>query len=204
LAQSDFERRAKQWLSDYKLSILNVQEDGSFTYRGHNLPYAHILPRKQYNLIILPSFRQDFWGWFSGQDISLNQYFHHLNSSQALCFNLFFPLLTGNGRGLAALLCSLGILGFPAPGAAFEFKAHDVENTHFDFMIPLQSTGRVHFEVKYTEAGFGVAKADTEHLAKFQTLYTRLADRFEKSFCCESHSYKKLSDHEEYMAPGSR
>ena len=88
---------------------------------------------------------------------------------------------------MATLLSSLGIIGFPAPGAAFEFKPHNVENTHFDFMLPLQSPGPVYFEVKYTEAGFGVAKPDSEHLWKFYNVYKpRLADRFEKSFCCYS------------------
>jgi hypothetical protein len=187
LVRRDFERRAKKWLSEYKRHILNVMEDGVYTYRGQIYHYEHILPKAQQQLNILPSFRHDFWSWFHGRGITLHKYFHHLNSSQALCFNLFFPFLMENGRRLPTLLSCLNIAGHPAPCARFEYKPHSVENTHFDFMIPLRSLARVYFEIKYTELTFGPQKADSEHIWKFENIYkARLCDRFAKPFCCVS------------------
>lgn len=170
-------------MSNYKREVLGVEEDG--LWRGSRA-YAHILPKKHRSLNILPSFKDEFWKWFGDQHprILLHRDFHHLNSSQALCFNLCFPLMMGDGQGLAALLSAMGIAGLPT-GACFEFQPDLTEDTCIDFSLPLQSGARVNFEIKYTETEFGSAKADKAHLAKFETIYgPRLAGRFEESFCC--------------------
>ena len=146
--------------------------------------YPHILPVAQRRLNILPAFREQFWEWSVYQKIRLHSDFHHLNSSQALCFNLFFPLLTQDGHGLSHIVKALGLTGVPVPGACFEFVPDSIEGTNFDFVIPLASGGRILFEVKYTETAFGSAKEDDEHRRKFQNVYyPRIAGRFEPSFC---------------------
>jgi hypothetical protein len=92
-----------------------------------------------------------------------------------------------NGQGLPALLSALNIVGSPIQGAMFEFIPNCVEGTNFDFMLPLQSLGRVYFELKYTENEFSKATADERHLRKFRDVYkTKLTGRFEESFCCVS------------------
>lgn len=190
MRQDEFQRRAKQRLSAYKRDVLGVEEDGIWVQNGK--AYAHILPQEKYQLNILPSFRSEFWAWLPSQRIQLQRDFHHLNSSQAVCFNLFFPLMTGNGQGLSGLLSVMGIAGLPKAGASFEFQPNPDEGTCIDFSLPLQSGGRVNFEIKYTEPDFGSAKADKTHLTKFERTYrSRLSGRFVESFCCA----KKFLEH---------
>lgn len=151
--------------------------------------YPHILPQKRRQLNILPRFRDEFWTWFTKQSprIQLHSDFHHLNSSQALCFNLFFPMLRNNGQALGTLCSALKIEEKPDKPACFEFQPDLTEGSCIDFSMPLQSGARINFEIKYTESEFGSAKADKAHLEKFESVYKRrLAGRFEKSFCCEA------------------
>ena len=177
-----FQQRAKQWLSAYKREVLEVEEDGIWVQNGK--AYAHVLPKEKYQLNILPSLRDDFWKWLPSQCIQLQRDFHHLNSSQALCFNLFFPMLGGDGEALGPLLSAMKIEGMPDKGACFEFQPDKTEGTRIDFSLPLQSGARINFEIKYTESEFGSAKADPAHLEKFESIYKpRLAGRFEESFC---------------------
>lgn len=183
MRQDEFQRRAKQWLSAYKREVLGVDEDGIWVQNGK--AYAHILPKEKYQLNILASFREEFWQRFPSQHIQLQRDFHHLNSSQALCFNLFFPMLGGDGQALGPLLSAMKIEGMPDKGACFEFQPGKTEGTCIDFSIPLESGGRVNFEIKYTESEFGSAKADEAHIAKFERTYrSRLTGRFVESFCC--------------------
>ncbi len=82
-----FQDDRKVKLSEYKMTNLTNKQG-----YWRNLPYDHILPYGLYEKNIIEAFRDDFWKYYKGTDIKLHQYFHHLNSSQALCFNLFFPL----------------------------------------------------------------------------------------------------------------
>lgn len=183
MRQDEFQRRARQWLSAYKREVLGVEEDGIWVQNGK--AYSHILPKEKYQLNILASFRNEFWQRFPSQHIQLQRDFHHLNSSQALCFNLFFPMLMGDGQGLGGLRAAMGITSAVKTGAAFEFQPHLDEGTCIDFSLPLQSGARVNFEIKYTESEFGSAKEDKAHLEKFERTYkSRLAGRFEEPFCC--------------------
>jgi len=189
MRQDEFQRRAKQWLSTYKQEVLNVPENGQWRRSGR--AYEHILPQQKYKLNILASFRDELWEWFRNQGIQLHADFHHLNSSQALCFNLFFPLIFKNEQGLAALLTMLSVASPPGVGASFEFQPDPIEGTCIDFSLVLQSGARVNFEVKYTESEFGSAKADDSHLRKFMSTYgARLQKRFEESFSCTEEFLK--------------
>jgi hypothetical protein len=102
--------------------------------------------------------------------VKLHTDFHHLNSSQGLCFNLFFPFLNSEGY-LQILLDALGVDGNPGSGAEFEYAPDPLEQTSIDFSLPLRSGARVLIEVKYTETSFGSAKKDAEHLDKFALTY---------------------------------
>jgi hypothetical protein len=182
MAGGSFQSRTKLRLAQYKRDVLNVHEDG--LWLKNRRPYAHILPIAERQLNILPAFRDQFWAGFDQRDVRLHSDFHHLNSSQALCFNLFFPFLVPGGSGLTAIVKALGLTGTPLEAAAFEFEPDSAEGTNFDFMIPLQAGNRIYFEVKFTEADFGSADADDEHLQKFRDVYlSRTAGRFEPEFC---------------------
>lgn len=163
-----------------------VAEDGVWLCNGRT--YPHILPRDKYQLNILPSFRDEFWSWFAKQHIQLQRDFHHLNSSQALCFNLFFPMMNGDEGEFAALLSSLKIEGLPGSGASFEFQPDPAEGTCIDFSLPLTVGSRINFEIKYTESDFGSAIEDESHVKKFESVYkSRLAGRFDEAFCRATH-----------------
>jgi len=80
----------------YKKEKLHIFEPGIYRYNGQNIKKDHILPLNQdidkYNNLI-DRYRIKFIDFNETQPrkIKLHKYFHHLNSSQALCINLFFP-----------------------------------------------------------------------------------------------------------------
>jgi len=182
MRSDEFQQRAKRWLSRYKRNVLGVEEDGIWVQNGR--AYAHILPQEKRQRNILPNFRDQFWEWLPCQHIQLQRDFHHLNSSQALCFNLFFPMLNGR-QALGALLPPLKIEETAGNTGDFEYQPDWSEGTCIDFSLPLQSGGRINFEIKYTESAFGSAKADEAHIEKFERVYRhRLGSRFSETFCC--------------------
>ena len=97
---TDYADKLRKQLKDYKEQEWPDLAYGEWRYRGRLLRYPHILPADRYQLNILPTIRERFWDWFRTRKpkIKLHKYFHHLNSSQALCFNLFFPLLADDGK----------------------------------------------------------------------------------------------------------
>jgi hypothetical protein len=180
MSKDTFQDLVKRRLALYKRNVLHVEEDGIW----RNMHYAHILPIAKRNLNILQSFRDDFCAWFRHHPVPLHVYFHHLNSSQALCFNLFYPFLKQNGEGLAAMVKALNFDAQAVDGGYFEFEPDSNEGTNFDFMISLSSGSRIYFEVKYTEQGFGSPKNDDEHRRKFDSIYrSRAEERFEPAYC---------------------
>lgn len=162
-------------LSIYRKVNLGIDEPGVFRYRGNDLIKEHILPIKYKSHNIIQGYRDDF---FNSPDSNINfhMYFHHLNSSQALCVNLFYPLLL---EGKLDLIFEL--LEIPQSSineACFE-KESDVENTlsrktSFDYFMRLADNTKIYFEIKYTEAEFGKANNDEEHREKFSTTYLPL------------------------------
>jgi hypothetical protein len=124
---------------------------------------------------------------FDRSTSQLHHLFHHLNSSQALCFNLFFPLIHKHQDGLNALLSSIGI-DDRCGEAYFEFSPDPNERTCIDISLHLCSGIRVNFEVKYTESEFGAADSDSIHLQKFYDIYKpRLIGRFAEPFHDPTH-----------------
>src|SRR5689334_8764908 len=74
-------------MSEYARTALGAPASGS--YRA--MTYAHILPIELRELNLIPAFRSEIIEHIRSNGIKLHQYFHHLNSSQAFAFNLFFP-----------------------------------------------------------------------------------------------------------------
>lgn len=163
-------------LSQYRLETLGIREEGAFLHRGVSHPKGHILPKGRERLNLIAPYGESFFASHHAS-IKLHQYFHHLNSSQALCINLFYPLL--EERCQALLLRSLGSqMSQPVTGV-FESEStleDAVRRTSFDFHLRNEDDQQLFVEVKYTEDGFGGAAADSEHLDKFRRTYAPLLE----------------------------
>jgi len=164
-------------LAKYKVDQLRVEENGQFRFRGKNLLKPHILPIQHRQLNILEEYRNRFFDSNHAR-IKFHRYFHHLNSSQAMCINLFYPLIAENRLDLVTRF--LGIKSAVNFEPCFE-KDSDVEfadrHTSFDFHTRYSKTEELFVEVKYTEKGFSKARSDKEHKQKFKDTYDPLVER---------------------------
>lgn len=162
-------------LKIYKLKRLGIEQSG--IWKKNKRPYNHILPEPLKKLNILETYRKEFWeDYETGQlgHIKLHNHFHHLNSSQAMAFNLFFPFIYHDKRFLPLLLDSLNISFGEVTEAAFEKIKWPDEGTNFDFFFKYKSDTNVFFELKYSENEFGKAKNDASHLKKYEIIYRAL------------------------------
>jgi hypothetical protein len=173
----DYNAAVRAHLSRYKAETLGVAEHG--VWSGNGKPYPHILPDSMYGQNILAPIRTDVLAYMKQHGISRHRDFHHLNSSQALCFNLFFPFFMGPHRDPAPLLRALGLPAREVTDASFEHVKDAAEGTNFDFFATFESVGaaasqpRLHIEVKFTERGFGTCADDEAHRAKLRHRYRR-------------------------------
>lgn len=172
-AEQPFDQVVRAHLDTYKQTRLGIP--GSGTWGREQRSYPHILPSELYRLNILETIRKEFWGYFAGlrPAVQLHQYFPHLNSSQALAFNLFFPVLS-EVEGRSGVLQALGLPSETLTTGRFEAVADPREGTNFDFCGDLESGGRLLVEVKYTEDGFGSCPRNPRYEERLLTIY---ADR---------------------------
>jgi len=163
--------RLKEHLVRYKRERLGVSEDGVWGRNGR--AYPHILPAALHRLNIIETARREFWSRYqSGPDaIRLHSDFHHLNSSQALACNVFFPLLHLVPGGFGHLLKALRLPADSLRRWALEDVPDPEEGTNFDAAMELASGARIYFEVKLSEAGFGACTPDDAHRAKLREIY---------------------------------
>lgn len=157
--------RVKSHLTEYRRNHLGIEQVG--TWRG--TPYDHILPKELLYLNLIETVRVEVCQFLQVSKIRLDRHFHHLNSSQAACINLFWPLLNCVNPGLLAE--SLGIC--PGEVAHWEFeKVMDWnEKTSFDLYLELNSGAKTFIEFKYKETEFGRAKDDEQHRQKLNDIY---------------------------------
>ena len=181
--RKDYSTALKQHLSQYKVSRIQVTENG--IWRRNKKPYSHILPFKHQELNLLETFRQPFWDYFAKAGIKLQRDFHHLHSSQAMCFNLFFPFMSDDNAHLQLLSDVFG-MDRPISNPRFELVLDSTEGTNFDFCLTGREA-RYLFELKLTEQNFGTTKPDDTHKRKFEEAYRpRLAGMLHEPFCsCE-------------------
>ena len=157
--------RVKSHLAEYRRTQLGIEQVG--TWRG--TPYDHILPKKLRCLNLIETIRAEVCQYLQVSKIRLDKHFHHLNSSQAACINLFWPLLNCANSGL--LVESLGI----GPGEVAHWTFEKVmdwnEETNFDLYLELNSGAKTFIEFKYTEVEFGRANDDVQHRQKLKDIY---------------------------------
>lgn len=145
-------------------------------WRNSENIYPHILPKEQEKLNLLELYRDDLWQNIEADNSCLKRhiYFHHLNSSQAMCLNFFYPLI--KERELDVVLRCIGLDNetINYDKTCFEKKSKVEKNyraTSFDFYIETNSEKKIFFEIKYTEKKFGEAKEDDVYINKFNTVY---------------------------------
>lgn len=187
MTDSEYIARLQRHLADYKSRVLRVQEHG---YWGNPpRPYPHILPAERRELNIVAAFREAFWRAQRQHGWKLHKYFHHLSSSQALAFNVFFLLYPDVPL---AMVATRQILGLPEDAICrldFEAVLDMAEGTNIDALLSTSEGTRNIIEVKLTERAFGGAIADERHLAKLDEIYTPiLAGRVDSS-CLEPAAF---------------
>jgi hypothetical protein len=165
-----YARRLRRHLARYKVERLGVQENGTWARNGR--AYGHILPRSLRWLNLHETMRKEFRAYHQTQrpPFNLHRDFHHLTSSQAMGFNLFFPWFE-LGRGADLFLKALRLEPSAVEGWAFEHVPDAAEGTNLDFRVALRNKAEVHFEIKLSETGFGRAKADDKHRRKVSDIY---------------------------------
>jgi hypothetical protein len=178
----NFRNQIINHLNNYKNNYLKISENGF--WRGRE--YSHILPEDKKNMNIIEEIRVDFWNYYDKlNNLKLHTDFSHLNSSQALCFNLFFPFLQRYKYLVPFFVSELEVLNrrfsnkkeeysyyVPTENIKCEFEKVIDKNefTNFDFFISFDEF-KVLFELKYTESGFGTAKNDIAHIDKINNIY---------------------------------
>jgi hypothetical protein len=165
-----YQTALKKHLAEYKANRLGVREAG--VYRKTGRAYQHLLPSNLRYLNLLESIRAEFREYLRHNPaIRLHPDFHHLNSSQALAFNLFFPFLSAGGEAARLMAQALGLVG-DIQEWCFEFVPDAEEGTNVDVAWQ-NSDGRwVFCEVKLSEGEFGCAKPDQRHENKLREIYS--------------------------------
>jgi hypothetical protein len=161
----------KKHLAEFKRRNLGISAPGVFRYRGRDLQYHHILPLANSSANFLEEAEPAASAFLTAHPQKRHQYFHHLNSSQAFAFNLFFPYFSGAQESASALLRALGQDGILAEWEPEAVPVPD-EETNIDVLWATTDGVRTFCEVKLSEADFGKAIDDDRHRAKLVDIYS--------------------------------
>jgi hypothetical protein len=167
-----FKEKIYKSLSDYRERELKIYGKGK--WRGNS--YGHILPEDKKEKNILPKYRRSFFE-SKEEKMKLHPCFHHLNSSQAMCINFFYPLIQEEHLNLITDYMGFNdeVINYESVEFEKESKLDGVNKrrpTNFDFYFETKSGKKFFFEIKYTEHGFGKAVNDSEHREKFEQVYS--------------------------------
>lgn len=189
-------------LGNYKRDILEILEP---VLRGGK-EYHHILPPSRRQENIVPSSRERFWRYATENELvpELHRDFHHLNSSQAFAFNLFFPVFENQ----PATNVVLDLVGFSHGPVRWQFEAEpdDEEKTNFDVLGDTGS-GRLLVEIKFTEQEFGTCKLNDGRKDKRSRIYRpRLIGKIPALFLDDGEFSKnyQLLRNLSHLKPGDR
>lgn len=179
-----------QHLVDYKRTRIGIRKVGIWKQNGKK--YPHILPEELKKLNIIEPIRSEFWAYKKSRlRLRINPDFHHLNSSQAMCFNLFFPILGLHDNEPDTLLTTMGLPLNKIVNWEFEYVADRKEETNFDFFIEFSNGIRLFFEVKLSEDTFGTAKKNQRRKEKLRTIYApRLRNKVNPDCLKEEYFFK--------------
>lgn len=174
----NFQDKVKRHMVEYAKtkSELKVLLGGVWRKRK----YDHILNSKEaYKYNLLPLSHGNLDEYIHQNGIKLHTDAHHLNSSQIMCLNFFFPLMQDGKLEYILHLVSPKTT-WNNPKGQFE-KISDIDGgqrgaTNFDFYIKDENGNQAFFEIKYTEGDFGSAKDDDSHNKKWNSIYRVLIE----------------------------
>lgn len=174
-------------LSEYRIKHFGFLDKGRWDRKGKIYYFDHILPKNndtiRFNL--LHGYRDLFYE-SPLSEIKYHRFFHHLNSSQAMCINFFFPLFWE--RKLELVLNAIGLNDdfVDYETVCFE-KESDIEKsgrpTSFDFYFKTVKSRKIHFEIKYTEYDFAKSGKDEEHIEKYKSDYFGKCSMIRTDYC---------------------
>jgi hypothetical protein len=158
-------------LVDYKKMTLGISQPGTFHYDGRDVERDHILPKQALWSNLLEPARLLVRDYMEAHPrLRLHPYFHHLNSSQAFAFNLFFPYFEGGDQAAATLLRALGQHGNLVNWEP-EAIPHSHEGTHLDALWTTSEPLTTLCEVKLSEADYGKVDGDERRMLKLGDYY---------------------------------
>lgn len=172
----DYNSELKKHLVEYATRELGLYKKGGWGGKE----YAHILAADDglgRKLNLLPHCREEFWTYAQGDaaagrpGMKWHRNAYHLNSSQVLAFNLFFPFLSR-----PAVISSAGSF-FQRFGRItplrweFESVPDSEEKTNVDVMWEDVAGVRLYCEVKLSENEFGRAKDDPVYETRLEKIY---------------------------------
>lgn len=146
------EDKLKLHLTNYKIDKLTTE---CWVWKKSGRKYGHILPEPRLNLIDV-SYKDEFDKFYEDKKEKLHMYFSHLTSSQALCFNLFYPLCINKILYIVDSSCNENTKwNFEhIEENSFEKQKNEKDKTNFDFFMSCDNR-KFFFEIKYTEQTFG-------------------------------------------------
>lgn len=165
----------KQHLAEFKRKQLGIEANGVFRHQGRVLELPHILPLAMASANLFEEAAALANEFLAANPGTRHRYFHHLNSSQAFAFNLFFPFFSGEPTGACALLRAFGQTGRLVGWEAEAVPAPD-EGSNIDVSWVTTDGVRTFCEVKLSEVEFGKATDDARHRSKLSAIYRTVLD----------------------------
>jgi hypothetical protein len=166
--EAEYIERLRRHLADYRERELKVPAGEWGTPPRE---YGHILPPQHKQLNIIEPLRANFWRAHAAHRWRLHRFFHHLTSSQAFAFNLFFPLYPNLPPSFMETRRLLSLRGTDPVAVDFEVELSGGDGTNIDVLLTDHEDRRTVVEVKLTEAAFGRARPNCRHLVKLANKY---------------------------------
>ncbi|HHX66568.1 MAG: hypothetical protein WAO56_01685 [Miniphocaeibacter sp.] len=145
---TEFNKRIKEHLTDYKNNVLRIKENG--LYKGEEK--GHVLPGK-----VEDNFLSDTYSLYTKycNENRLNTYSNHLNSSQIMCMNFFLPLFNRKEVFNKIISETLGVKEEDL-GEIIDFFCNAMHNEkyQFDIYVEYSSGYKIFLETKYSEENF--------------------------------------------------
>jgi len=175
----DFRSKVMDHMKKYKEKFLRVKENVSINGRI----YSNILPEKYYEMNFSSDVKDKLIGSKYLSSICWHRYSHHLNSSQVMAVNFFYPLI--KYRELDTLLMLMGIedeIVYDPSHISFS-KISEIEQTLgrktcFDFHLKLKSGKDVYVISRYTNGCYGRA-IDEDFTIKYEETFKPLLEKSE-------------------------
>lgn len=174
-----FIEKVREHLEEYKVNILGIAEKGIYAGRE----YGHILPDKyeKLNLGLRESeyvLEKSILKLKKCEPFKLHKDWRHMNSSQILCISYFYDFVLDKVK-LQKLISNVLNINAKVAEAEFEYVVKE-DLSNIDFVVKLKNGGMIYFEIKYTEAEFGIASSEkTDYLSRKENLYSAVDISYE-------------------------